>query len=109
MAERVKAKPELLRQRKALIEHVFGTLKRSMDQGYFLMRTHEKVFAELCLSVVAYNFKRVLSILGPEGLRAAILAQISGSWRQGWWLVRVSLPRNGLLCWHGRSAGRLFR
>jgi hypothetical protein len=37
MAERVQATPALLKQRKELIEQVFGTIKRSMDQGHFLL------------------------------------------------------------------------
>jgi hypothetical protein len=34
------------RQRKALVEHPFGTIKRWTEQGYFLMRGMKKVGAE---------------------------------------------------------------
>ena len=74
MAERVQANPALLKQRKELIEHVFGTIKRSMDQGYFLLRTRKKVAAEMSLTVLAYNLKRVIAILGPGPLMAAMRA-----------------------------------
>src|SRR5262245_15167833 len=42
MAERVRAHPEIMKVRKELIEHVFGTMKRSMDYGYFLLRTRKR-------------------------------------------------------------------
>lgn len=38
LAQRLQAQPEKVKQRKALVEHPFGTIKRSMEQGYFLTR-----------------------------------------------------------------------
>jgi transposase len=38
MEQRVRARPEIMKQRKELVEHPFGTMKRGWDQGYFLMR-----------------------------------------------------------------------
>jgi Transposase DDE domain len=61
-----------------LIEHVFGTMKRNMDQGSFLLRTRKKVAAERSLTVLAYNFKRVISMMGVEGLRAAMQERMAG-------------------------------
>ena len=43
-----------------------------MDTGYFLMRGLEKVRAEMSLTVLAYNLKRVISILGVPKLIAAV-------------------------------------
>ena len=63
MRARVAAAPEVLRKRKAIVEHPFGTMKRSMNQGYFLTRGLEKVKTEFSLTVLAYNIKRVLGIL----------------------------------------------
>ena len=37
MAPRVRRRPEVLKQRKQLVEHPFGTMKRGWDAGYFLM------------------------------------------------------------------------
>ncbi len=71
MARRIRAQPDLLRRRKGLVEHPFGTLKRSMDQGYFLTRGLIKVQTEMSLSVLAYNLKRVINIVGvPPMIRA---------------------------------------
>jgi len=37
---------DLLTRRKAIVEHPFGTIKLSMDQGYFLMKGIPKTSAE---------------------------------------------------------------
>ena len=60
--------PEIMRKRKMLAEHPFGTIKRWMDQGYFLMRGQDQVSAEASLTVLAYNIKRVINILGVTPL-----------------------------------------
>src|SRR5262245_15588528 len=70
MAERVQAHPEVVQQRKTLAEHPFGTMKRAMLQGYFLMKGLLKVNTEMSLTVLAYNLKRVVSILGVPRLIA---------------------------------------
>ena len=72
MHKRMAAEPEKYRNRKMLVEHPFGTIKRWMDQGYFLMRGIEKVRAEFSLSVLAYNIKRVISILGVPTMIKAV-------------------------------------
>ena len=64
MAERVKAKPDIMKQRKEIVEHPFGTIKRAMQSGYFLMKGLKKVSAEMSLSVLSYNILRVVNILG---------------------------------------------
>jgi transposase len=38
MAERLRGSPEKMRLRGSLVEHPFGTMKRGMNQGYFLMK-----------------------------------------------------------------------
>lgn len=72
MVERLAARPELRGLRQQLSEHPFGTMKRSMDQGYFLMRGLTKVRGEFSLTVLAYNVKRVLTILGVPRLLDAL-------------------------------------
>jgi transposase len=63
---RNRGRPELLKQRKALAEHPFGTIKRAMNQGYFLLKGIRKVTTETGLTVLGYNLKRVLNIMGVE-------------------------------------------
>jgi transposase len=72
MAKRVRGHPEKLGLRKKLVEHPFGTIKRVMDQGYFLTRTKAKVRAEMSLTVLAYNMKRVMNIVGVQKMTEAL-------------------------------------
>jgi len=67
---RSKTHPEIMAKRKCLAEHPFGTVKRGWDQGYFLLRGQPKVMTEACLSFLAYNMRRVLTIFDvPEIIR----------------------------------------
>ena len=72
MAARVRDGPEKLRLRKQLAEHPFGTIKRSMGQGYFLMRGKAKVGTEMTLTVMAYNLKRAINIMGVKKMLEAL-------------------------------------
>jgi len=66
MALRTQANPGKLQRRKEIVEHPFGTIKRTMDQGYFLMRRFPKVTTEMSLTVLCYNLRRAINILGME-------------------------------------------
>jgi transposase len=72
MARRVRARPELMRRRQQLSEPPFGTIKRAMNQGYFLMKGLDKVGAEMSLTVLSYNLKRAINILGVKKLIEAM-------------------------------------
>lgn len=61
---RLQENPEILRRRKALVEHPFGTIKVAMNHERFLMKGLRHVTTEIKLTVLCYNFKRVMSILG---------------------------------------------
>lgn len=72
MEHKLHQQPELFRQRKAVVEHPFGTMKRGMDQGHFLLKGLTKVRGEFSLTVLAYNLKRALNIVGVPRLMAAL-------------------------------------
>ena len=72
MEQRVHSRPEVMRQRKQLVEHPFGTMKRWWDAGYFLMRGLEKVRTEFSLTVLAYNRRRVVNLVEMPRLLAAL-------------------------------------
>ena len=72
-AQRVPAHPELVRRRKEIVEHVFGTL-RNWGHDTFLMKGLEKVRAEFSLSCLTYNLRRVLNLVGMDALLAAVAA-----------------------------------
>ena len=66
--------PEKMRQRRQTVEHPFGTIKSWMGSTHFQMKTLKHVGTEMALHVLAYNMKRVISILGVGGLIEAIRA-----------------------------------
>ena len=74
MQERLDRDPEKMRVRRQTVEHPFGTIKFWMGTTHFLMRTLEHVRTEMSLHVLAYNFKRVMRLLGIGGLIAAMMA-----------------------------------
>ena len=73
-AARLDQEPERMRTRRATVEHPFGTLKTWMGYTHFQTKTLKHVSTEMSLHVLAYNFKRVLSILGVLPLLHAIQA-----------------------------------
>ncbi len=69
---RLDRKPDAMTLRRRTVEHVFGTLKHWMGSTHFLTRTLEHVSTEMSLHVLAYNLKRLISILGIAGTMKAI-------------------------------------
>jgi hypothetical protein len=61
-----------MRLRRQTVEHPFGTIKSWMGSTHFQMKTLKHVGTEMALHVLAYNMKRVISILGVVGLIEAI-------------------------------------
>lgn len=72
--DRLAARPDAMTVRRRTVEHTFGTLKSWMGHTHFLTRGLPQVATEMSLCVLAYNFKRMLSILGSAPLVAAIRA-----------------------------------
>jgi transposase len=66
--QRVRANPQVMNQRKEIVEHPFGTIKFWDDQRHFLMKGLEKVKAEFSLSTLAYDIKRAVNIVGVKRL-----------------------------------------
>jgi transposase len=74
MQTRLKDTPEAMLIRKQTVEHPFGTLKDWMGATHFQMKTLDHVSTEMSLHVLAYNFKRVMKILGIGPLMQAMNA-----------------------------------
>ena len=66
--------PDAMRIRRQTVEHPFGTIKSWMGSTHFLTKTLDRVSTEMSLHVLAYNMKRMVTILGVPGLMAAIKA-----------------------------------
>lgn len=74
MQDRLDRMPEAMGVRRQTVEHPFGTLKAWMGATHFLTRTLDKVRTEMSLHVLAYNLKRMITILGVGPLLQAIRA-----------------------------------
>jgi transposase len=70
--DRLDRMPEAMGVRRQTVEHPFGTLKAWMGATHFLTRTLDKVRTEMSLLVLAYNIKRLITILGVGPLMTAI-------------------------------------
>jgi Transposase DDE domain len=71
MQQRLDHQPEMMRVRRETVEHPFGTIKHWMGWTHFLTKTLARVRTEMSLHVLAYNLKRLMSILGiAETIRA---------------------------------------
>ncbi len=67
--ERMQQNPQKMRQRSEWVEHPFGTLKHRAGIHHFLMRGLDKCAGEFGLMVLAYNFTRVMTLLGADFFR----------------------------------------
>jgi len=70
-----KANAKLFAKRKSLCEHPFGTVKRSLGFTYFLTQGTENVRTESLMHFLAYNFKRLIKIMGTPKLIEALKAK----------------------------------
>ena len=62
----------LYKRRQEIVEHPFGTVKFGMQGYYFLLRTRRKVRCEVALLFLGYNLKRVVNVLGFNGIMARL-------------------------------------
>jgi transposase len=64
MQARLDKDPGAMRLRGSTVEHVFGTIKFWMGSTHLLMKGLTNVRTEISLHCLAYNMRRVMSILG---------------------------------------------
>jgi transposase len=74
MQGRLDREPRAMRVRRQTVEHVFGTIKAWMGATHFKTRRLKNVAAEMSLHALAYNLRRMISIMGVRPLMAAIKA-----------------------------------
>jgi transposase len=72
--KRLDEHPDVMRLRRATVEHPFGTLKAWMGVTHFSMKRLKHVNTEMSLHVLAWNIKRVINLIGTRQLIAAIQA-----------------------------------
>lgn len=67
MNARVEADPGLMRLRGCVAEPPYGTIKRMMANGRFLLRGLAKVSIEIALNVMAFNLRRIVNLAAAHG------------------------------------------
>jgi transposase len=55
---------DIVKKRGSIVEHPFGTIKRTLGWDHFLVRGKEKVLGENALIMFTYNFRRLLNLIG---------------------------------------------
>jgi transposase len=63
---------ELYKRRQQMVEHPFGTVKHTLNGGYFLLRRRRKVRCEAALLFLVYNLKRAVNALGFKEIMARL-------------------------------------
>lgn len=66
--KRVKENPDVYKRRQQIIEHIFGTIKRSWGYTYTMLKGKEKVNGEMAIIFTMYNLRRGVSIYGVKEL-----------------------------------------
>lgn len=66
----IQANPKIYKQRQAIIEHTYGIIKRQW--GFYFICTKKgitRASADVGLMFTAYNFRRIINIVGKDGLK----------------------------------------
>jgi transposase len=72
VAEAYKNMPAAMALRHQTVEHPFGTIKQWAGTHQLLTRTLKNVKTEVSLHILAYNFKRMINIMGVNGFISAL-------------------------------------
>ena len=68
--ERVELNKALYKQRQAIVEHPYGTIKRQWGFSYIMTKNSStRASADVGFMMTAYNLRRIINILGIERLR----------------------------------------
>ena len=71
---RVRNEKKKYRHRQTMVEHPFGVVKRQWGYDHVMMKGLEKTDSEISLVFLCYNIKRVMNIMGINGILRAIKA-----------------------------------
>jgi transposase len=72
MHQRAVADRTWMKRRRELVEHPFGVMKWMLGHPRFLVRGLEKAKSELALTVLGFNLKRAVAIIGVPALLASL-------------------------------------
>jgi Transposase DDE domain len=71
----------IYKRRQAMVEHPFGTIKRSWGYSYTLLKGIEKVTAEFAFVATSYNMRRAVSIIGVKSLIMKLKCEKNTFWQ----------------------------
>jgi transposase len=74
MKLRMRLEPWKLKARKSIVKHPFGTVKRAFNQGYLLLKGLRKTTGEVGFTMLAYNMRRAITMLGVGALISSVRA-----------------------------------
>ena len=116
MQTRLEQTHDAMRIRRSTVEHPYATIKAWMGATHFLTKGLERVKAEMSLHVLAYNFRRLMAILGIERMLSAIRAYAHFLMFQGLLhafplLALLEISKSDCAAWNGfrhfrNSSGR---
>jgi transposase len=72
LRERLLVEPQIIKRRKSIVEHPFGTMKKLWGYSTLLLKGIEKVSTEIALMTLAYNIRRSFTIIGISELIKAL-------------------------------------
>lgn len=73
----IEQNPQLYKRRQAIVEHLFGTLKRQWGFDHILTKQGiQRASADVGFMFIAYNLRRIINIVGKSALMA-YLAEIA--------------------------------
>lgn len=72
LKQRLASQPEMIKHRKAIIEHIFGTIKKIWGYSALLLRGLSNIAGEVALMNLSYNIRRALNIMGTRNLILAL-------------------------------------
>jgi transposase len=75
--ERIEQNKNYYRHRQAIVEHPYGTIKRQWGFSYVITKKYiKRAEADVGLMFTAYNFRRIINIIGIDKLKEYLKEQI---------------------------------
>jgi hypothetical protein len=96
--ERIEKNQNYYRQRQAIVEHPYGTIKRQWGFNYIMTKKGKaRASADVGLMCIAYNLRRIFNILGINVLREylkQVLSDFQPAFRNLWLHIGTSNKRS---------------
>jgi hypothetical protein len=103
--QRIQQNHNYYRRRQAIVEHPYGTIKRQWGFSYIMTKKSiKRATADVGLIFTAYNLRRIMNIIGKEGLRRFVFdfflffTNFLASWEL-FWRMQKNRSQNYLENW----------